>query len=176
VSPGETQRDATRSTLGGARVCGCRGSLTVMHYASSAHARAVHTHARARPPPRISSAHMQCMCMCMCMCMCSIPRRAQDVFASQRLPRNYLLLAAFYVPRLSHRRSGYHLLLAPCSLLLATTCYLLLLATCYLLLATCSLPEVFASALFRMRCIAVVSPSGIRQSSKGCSTVRGVAR
>ena len=98
-----------------------------------------------------------------------LPRRAQDVFASQRLPRNYLLLAASYVPRLSHRRSGYHLLLAPCY-------YLLLAPTCYLLLATCSLPEVFASALFRMRCIAVVSPSGIRQSSKGCSTVRGVAR
>ena len=107
-----------------------------MHYACSAHARAVHTHAHARPPPRISSAHMQCM---------QYPRRAQDVFASDRLLRNYLLLA---------------------------TCYLLL-ATCYLLLATCHLPDVFASALLRIRCIAVVSPSGIRQSSKGCNTVRG---
>lgn len=65
----------------------------------------------------------------------------------------------------------------------STTCYSLL----HMLLTTCCAPDVFASALLRMRCIAVVSPSGIRQSSKGaarvrvcvtpraCATVRGVA-
>ena len=41
-----------------------------------------------------------------------------------------------------------------------------------MLLTTCCAPDVFASALLRMRCIAVVSPSGIRQSSKGAARVR----
>lgn len=43
-----------------------------------------------------------------------------------------------------------------------------------MLLTTCCAPDVFASALLRMRCIAVVSPSGIRQSGKGGSTCKGV--
>ena len=43
-----------------------------------------------------------------------------------------------------------------------------------MLLTTCCAPDVFASALLRMRCIAVVSPSGIRQSGKGGSTRKGV--
>ena len=136
MSPGETQRDATRSTLGGARVCGCRGSLTVMHYASSAHARAVHTHARARPPPRISSAHMQCMCMCMCICMCSYlgAHKTCSHRSACHVTTCYLLRPTYHVFRIGAQATTCSSLLAPCSLLLLATCSYLLLATCYLLL------------------------------------------